>query len=194
MSFIKQHIYIFLFLLTITEWPITSFVSSWFAAQWLLRIEYVFIIALFWDIVWDIILYLIGRFLYKISRIKKQHNKITQKNKFKYIYDKYPFIYFLIVKITPYLSSTSLISVWIKKKNFFSFLKYSILISIIVKTIYITMGYIWSITIGQLNKFLDWWKIIIIYIIAWLSLLRLIKKLYERIGYKLKNKIKNINI
>lgn len=46
MSFIKQHIYLFLLLLTTTEGPITSFVSAGFAAQGLLRIEYVFAIAL----------------------------------------------------------------------------------------------------------------------------------------------------
>lgn len=192
MSFIKQHIYLFLLLLTITEGPITSFVSSGFAAQGFLRIEYVFAIALLWDIIWDIILYLIGRFLYKIQRIKRQHQKITKNKLYKNLYEKYPFLFFLIVKITPYLSAPSLISTGIKKRKFFSFLKYSFFVSIIVKTVYITIGYLWSVSLGQLNRFLDGRKMIMLYIVGGVLLFRWIKKLYQRLVKVLKKEIKKL--
>lgn len=189
MSFIQQHAYLFLLVLTTTEGPITSFVSAGFAAQGLLRIEYVFGIAVLWDILWDVFLYILGRFLYKISRVKKRHKNMTQKNIFKNIYKKYPFIYFLIVKITPYLSSTSLISTGIKKMKFFVFLLYSISISIIVKTVYVWLGYLWSISIGQLKNFLEWRKMGVLYIITGIFLFRCSKKFYQRVSNKLRKKV-----
>lgn len=190
MSFIKQHIYLFLLLLTITEGPITSFVSSGFAAQGFLRIEYVFAIALLWDIIWDVILYLIGRFLYKIKRIQRQHQKISNNKFYKNLYEKYPLLFFLIVKITPYLSTPSLISTGIKKRKFFSFLKYSFFVSVIVKTVYITIGYLWSVSLGQLDKFLDGRKMTILYIVGGVLLFRWTKKLYQKLAEILKNKAK----
>ena len=192
MSFIKQHIYLFLLLLTTTEGPITSFVSAGFAAQGALRIEYVFAIALLWDVIWDVVLYMIGRFLYKIKRIQRQHQKITNNKLYKNLYEKYPFLFFLIVKITPYLSAPSLISTGIKKRNFFSFLKYSFFVSIIVKTVYITIGYLWSVSLGQLNKFLDGRKMAIIYIVGWVLLFRWIKKLYQRLAKVLREEAEEI--
>lgn len=67
---------------------------------------------------------------------------MTQRNILKTIYTRSPFFYFLIVKITPYLAMPSLISLGIKKTNFRVYMKYSLIMSIIVKAIYITAGYL----------------------------------------------------
>jgi membrane protein DedA with SNARE-associated domain len=70
-----------------------------------------------------------------------------------------------------------------------SFLKYSILTSIIVKTVYISIGYLWGISVKQLNAFLHWRKIAILYILIGILLFQCIKKFYQRIFKKIKKKI-----
>lgn len=190
MSFIHQHIYLFLFVLTITEWPITSFVSAWFAAQGILRIEYIIGLAILWDLIGDVIFYVIGRFFHKIRFIKRFHQYMTQRNILKTIYTRSPFFYFLIVKITPYLAMPSLISLGIKKTNFRVYMKYSLIMSIIVKAIYITAGYLWSFSVGQASRFLDGWKTIVVYGLVGIALLRGIKKLYRRLSQYIRRKIK----
>jgi len=190
LAIIKEHAYLVLFITTTAEGPIASFVSGGIAAQGLLRLEYVFLITLAGDILWDIWLYITGRFLYKIARLRRYHEHFTEKKFFKTLYTKYPFFYFLIVKITPYLSAPSLISAGIKKMNFFKFLGYSLLISIIVKTVYVGIGYLGSVSIGQLERFLHGRKIGIAYTIGGIVLFRAIKRCYKKFSLALTQKMK----
>lgn len=190
MSFIHQHIYLFLLFLTITEGPITSFVSAWFAAHGILRIEYIILLAVLWDLIGDVIFYVIGRTCHNIGWLKRFHYFVTQKNLLKRIFDRSPFFYFLIVKITPYLAMPSLISLGMKKMNFRSYMKYSLIMSIIVKAVYITAGYLGSISIAQVSKFMDGRKSVVLYGVAGIIVFRWIKVLYRRLSQIIKEKIK----
>ena len=191
MPFIKEHLYLFILLLTITEGPITSFVSAGLAAQWILRIDYIILLAFLWDIIWDIWLYIIWRFFYKISFLKKFHHFVTQKNILRKVFNKSPFLYFLIVKITPYLATPSLISMWLKKMSFWSFIQYSLLTPIIVKALNLTIWYLWSFTLSQLTRFLNGWKQVAIYIIGGIILFWWVKKLYYLLAQSIKDYVQN---
>ena len=63
----KQHIYIYLLILATIEGPITTFIAAWVSAHGELRIEYVAAIAFFWDLIGDIILYIIWWNIHKIN-------------------------------------------------------------------------------------------------------------------------------
>jgi MFS-type transporter involved in bile tolerance (Atg22 family) len=56
---------------------------------------------------------------------------------------------------------------------------YSFITSIIVKIIYLSIGYFGAISVGQLTKFLNWRKQIMIYIICWIVIFVLIKNFYS---------------
>jgi membrane protein DedA with SNARE-associated domain len=189
-DFLKRHIYLFLFFLTITEGPITSFTSAGFASQWLLNIRYVAIIAFFGDLIWDIVLYFIWRSYHKIKILKRFKLFSKEKEYLNKILNKSPFFYFLIVKTTPYLSAPSLIFTWIKKFKFWYFLVYSFLISIIVKILYLSVGYLGAISINELTSFLNWWKKIMIYVISWIILFLLIKRFYSYLPKLIKKESK----
>lgn len=131
-----------------------------------------------------------GRFLYKIGRLRRYHEHFTEKKIFRNLYTKYPFFYFFIVKITPYLSAPSLMSVGIKKMNFFNFLMYSALVSLIVKTVYVGMGYLGSVSISQLERFLDGRKMGMIYILGGIILFLSIKRCYKKTSSMITKKIK----
>lgn len=131
-----------------------------------------------------------GRCLHRITRLYRHHERFTEKKLFKNLYTKYPFFYFFIVKITPYLSAPSLMSVGIKKMNFFKFLMYSTLVSLIVKTVYVGMGYLGSVSISQLERFLDGRKMGMIYILGGIILFLSIKRCYKKVSKIITKKIR----
>lgn len=188
---LKQHIYLYIFILTIIEWPITSFVSAWLAAQSILNIKYVIVIALSWDIIMDIILYIIWitfnkyKFLGKFSIFNKQKNFLSKSIK------KRPFLYLLIIKFTPYLAIPWLIFAGTKKMKFKKYLIYSFIISIFIKILYLTIWYTWSLWLKQLNHLIAGWKQIVLYIIISIFFFLFIKKSYSYIWTKIKSKLKN---
>lgn len=189
MIFLKQHIYLLIFILSVSEWPITSFVSAWFAANWVLKIEYIIIITCLWDIIWDIILYLVWMIFHRVSLLKKFHTFATKRNLLKKLYGRSKFLYFVLVKITPYLSAPSLLSLWMKKTNFWTFLKYSVIVSVLVKSVYLSLWYIWTISVQQLTKFLDVWKQVAVYLLAGIIILWWIKKLHKLIYKNIKKEV-----
>ncbi len=183
---IKQHVYLYLLILTTIEWPVTSFVSAGAAAQGVLRIEYVAIIAFLWDILGDIGLYTIGKLSNKLPFLKKISWFSQEKHFLTKALEKTPFVYFLVAKFTPYLSAPSLIFAWAKKFHFLWFLFYSFLISFLVKAVYLTMGYVGSISLKQVTSFLDWRQKIAGYIIWGIILFLLTKHIYFSLGKRLK--------
>ena len=185
---IKQHIYLYLLILTTIEWPVTSFVSAGAAAQGVLRIEYVAIIAFLGDIIGDIILYALGYFSIKLPFLKKISSFFQKKHFLTRTLEKTPFVYFLVAKFTPYLSAPSLIFAWAKRFHFLWFLFYSFIISFFVKVVYLTMGYIGSISLQQLTSFLDWRQQIAWYIIGGIILFLLTKHIYFSLGKRIKQK------
>ncbi len=187
---IKQHIYLYLLILTTIEWPVTSFVSAGAAAQGVLRIEYVAIIAFLGDIIGDIILYALGYFSIKLPFLKKISSFFQKKHFLTRTLEKTPFVYFLVAKFTPYLSAPSLIFAWAKRFHFLWFLFYSFIISFFVKVVYLTMGYIGSISLQQLTSFLDWRQQIAWYIIGGIILFLLTKHIYFSLGKRIKQKNK----
>lgn len=183
---IKQHIYLYLLILTTIEWPVISFVSAGAAAQGVLRIEHVAIIAFLGDILGDMGLYAIGYFSGKLPFLKKLSWFSQKKHFLTKTLEKTPFVYFLVAKFTPYLSAPSLIFAWAKKFHALWFLFYSCLISFLVKVVYLTMGYIGSISLKQLTSFLAWRQKIAGYIIWGIILFFLTKYIYLSLGKRLK--------
>ena len=192
-EFLKNNVYLLLLFLTTTEWPITSFVAAWLSAQWVLIFSYVIVIAFVWDIIWDVIAYFFGRFfaqlIKKIKFLKRFHDFENQKNFLTKLSNKTPLFYFLLIKITPYIATPSLIYMWMKKMKFRKFFFYSFCTSIIVKTVYLFLWYIWSVSLKQLTNFVDWWKQVAIYVIGGLFILWGIKILYYYLSKILRKKI-----
>jgi membrane protein DedA with SNARE-associated domain len=195
MEFIQQHVYLFLLLLTITEGPITSFVSAWLAAQGILNIRYVVGITLLGDLIADVLRYVVGRFFYKIRFVQTIYNSTIQKKTiFSKLFARSPFLYFVLVKITPYLAMPSLISLGMKKMDFLSFLKYSFLVSCLVKIVYLGVGYFASFGISQVTQFLNGWKQIVIYVFWGILLFWGIKQGYFFLSRVLQKKLKSEKI
>jgi len=190
LDFLKKHIYILLFFLSTVEWPITSFTSAWFASHWVLNIWYVALVMVIGDSVWDTILYFIWRSYHKIKILQRFKLFSKEKKYLTNILKKTPFLYFLTVKTTPYLSAPSLIFTGIKKFKFLHFFLYSLGVSIIVKIIYLSIGYFWAISISQLTKFLNWRKQIIVYLVFWVIIFLLIKKFYSYLPKLIKKESK----
>jgi len=192
LSFIKQHIYIFLLFLTTTEGPITTFVAAGFAAQWYLNFFYIAIIALVWDLIWDITIYCVWRGSHRLKFTKKFHYFLTQKSFLKKLLDRSTFLYFLIVKITPYLATPALMFVWVKKMKFSKYFAHAFITSLLVKAVYLTIWYFGAVSIKELTHFLNGWKQIIIYIISGIILFLATKRLYIYLSKIIKKKITDL--
>lgn len=181
MAFIKSNIYYFLFVALLLEWPITAFVWWEYASQGKLNLILFLSLAVIADIVWDVCIYSCWRFfnnwkyIDKFSPVKKVKNYISEKRFFQKLLSDFPFFFFLIVKITPYISTPSLFSVWVKKYHFWKFLFFSLLISCIVKIVYISLWYLWWISLAKLKLIQEWWGEFILFVIIWFILFYLVK-------------------
>ena len=199
MNFIKQNIYIFLFIILIFEWPITSFICWDYVAQWELNLVLLCIIALAWDVVGDLGIYFLWRFfnkskfLNKFNPLKKAKNYIIEQKTLEKLLSKYDFLYLFVVKITPYLSGTWLFLAWVKKYNFWKFLFYSIIISCIVKAVYIWLWYLWAISLEKLQLIHKWWSHFVLFLILWTIIFYLVRFLSKKFVILLKKKFKDSN-
>ena len=198
MAFIKSNIYYFLFVALLLEWPITAFVWWEYASQGKLNLMLFLSFAVIADIVWDVCIYSFWRFfnnwkyIDKFSPVKKVKNYISEKRFFQKLLSDFPFFFFLIVKITPYISTPSLFSVWVKKYHFWKFLFFSLLISCIVKIIYISLWYLWWISLAKLKLIQEWWGEFILFVIIWFILFYLVKIFLKKFSKRLISWMKDL--
>ncbi len=194
MNFFKQNIYYFLFVLLIFEWPVTAFIAWDYVAQWKLNLVLLGIVALAWDVTGDLVLYFLWRYFHKSKLInkfnflKKAKDYVIEHKFLEKLLLKYSFPYFFVVKITPYLSGTWLAIAWIKKYSFWKFLAYSVIISCIVKAVYIWCWYLWGISLAKLQLIHHWWGNFILFFALWIILFCLVKSISKKIILKLKEK------
>ena len=198
MAFIKSNIYYFLFVALILEWPITAFVWWEYASQGKLNLMLFLSFAVIADIVWDVCIYSFWRFfnnwkyIDKFSPVKKVKNYISEKRFFQKLLSDFPFFFFLIVKITSYIFTSSLFSVWVKKYHFWKFLCFSLLISCIVKIIYISLWYLWWISLAKLKLIQEWWGEFILFVIIWFILFYLVKIFLKKFSKRLISWMKDL--
>ena len=196
MEFIRQNIYYILFMALIIEWPITAFVWAEYASQWKLNLFLFSFLAVLWDIIGDISIYTLGRYFYerkyvnRLNPVKKMKEYITEKKFFENLLVQYPFFFFLVVKITPYISTPSLFSVGMKKYHFWKYLFYSVLISCIVKAVYISLWYLWWISLARLKLIQEWRSELALFLIIWVVLFYLMKLFLKKFSKKLIARIK----
>lgn len=196
MEFIRQNIYYILFMALIVEWPITAFVWAEYASQWKLNLFLFSFLAVLWDIIGDISIYTLGRYFYerkyvnRLNPVKKMKEYITEKKFFENLLVQYPFFFFLVVKITPYISTPSLFSVGMKKYHFWKYLFYSVLISCIVKAVYISLWYLWWISLARLKLIQEWRSELALFLIIWVVLFYLMKLFLKKFSKKLIARIK----
>ena len=196
MEFIRQNIYYILFMALIVEWPITAFVWAEYASQWKLNLFLFSFLAVLWDIIGDISIYTLGRYFYerkyvnRLNPVKKMKEYITEKKFFENLLVQYPFFFFLVVKITPYISTPSLFSVGMKKYHFWKYLFYSVLISCIVKAVYISLWYLWWISLARLKLIQEWRSELALFLIIWVALFYLMKLFLKKFSKKLIARIK----
>jgi membrane protein DedA with SNARE-associated domain len=199
MNFIKQNIYYFLFVILIFEWPVTAFVGGDYAAQWELNLVLFCIIALAGDVVGDVVLYFLWRYFHKSKRVnkfntlKKAKDYIVEQKFLEKLLSKYAFLYFLVVKITPYVSGTWLTIAWIKKYNFWKFLLYCTIISCIVKAVYIWLGYLWGISLAKLQVIQNWRCNFTLFLILWIILFYIVRFFSRKFMVRLKENLKMKN-
>lgn len=191
MNFIRQNIYYILFISLIVEWPITAFVWAEYASQGKLNLFLFSFLAVLWDIIWDVCIYTCWRYFYEwkyINRlypIKKVKEYVTEKKFLENLLEHYPFFFFLVVKITPYISTPSLFSVWMKKYVFWKYLFFSVIISCIVKAVYISLWYLWGISLAKLKLIQEWWSEMALFLIIWILLFYLMKLFLKKFSKKL---------
>lgn len=196
MEFIKNNIYYFLFIALVIEWPIIAFVGGEYASQWKLNIVLFLILAVIADIIWDVCIYSCWRFfnnwkyIDKFSPVKKVKNYISEKRFFQKLLSDFPFFFFLIVKITPYISTPSLFSVWVKKYHFWKFMFFSILISCIVKSVYISLWYLWWISLARLKLIQEWRSEFILFMIIGIGIFYLIKAFLKKFSNQIISEFK----
>lgn len=198
MAFIKSNIYYFLFVALLLEWPITAFVWWEYASQGKLNLMLFLSFAVIADIVWDVCIYSCWRFfnnwkyIDKFNPIKRMKNYINEKKFFQKLLSDFPFFFFLIVKITPYISTPSLFSVWVKKYHFWKFLFFSLLISCVVKIVYISLWYLWWISLAKLKLIQEWWGEFILFVIIWFILFYLVKIFLKKFSKRLISWMKDL--
>ena len=202
MEFIKQNIYYILFVTLIVEWPITAFVWAEYASQGKLNLLLFSALAVLWDIIGDISIYTLWRYFFdrkyinRLNPVKKVKQFITEKKFLNNLLEHYPFFFFLLVKITPYVSTPSLFSIGMKKYHFWKFLFFSAVISCIVKAVYISLGYLWWISLAKLKLIHEWWSELVLFLIIWVFIFYFIKlfliKLSKKLIKLLKKNLKNL--
>ena len=191
MEFIKQNIYYILFVTLIVEWPITAFVWAEYASQGKLNLLLFSALAVLWDIIGDISIYTLWRYFFdrkyinRLNPIKKVKQFITEKKFLNNLLEHYPFLFFLLVKITPYVSTPSLFSIGMKKYHFWKFLFFSAVISCIVKAVYISLGYLWWISLAKLQLIHEWWSELVLFLIIWVLIFYFIKLFLIKFSKKL---------
>lgn len=197
LGFIEKNIYYVLFIILIFEWPVTAFMWWDYAANGDLDLVLFCIIALAGDVVWDLGLYFLWRYfnksklVQKYSTLNKAKTYIEKEKNLEKFLSKYAFVYFFIVKVTPYISGVWLTIPWIKKYNFRKFLLYSIVISCIAKSVYIWLWYLWGISLAKMKIFLDGWSNFVLFLILWCLLFCLIKVVSKKVVKRLEKKLKN---
>jgi len=191
MEFIKQNIYYILFVTLIVEWPITAFVWAEYASQGKLNLLLFSALAVFWDIIGDISIYTLWRYFFdrkyinRLNTVKKVKQFITEKKFLNNLLEHYPFFFFLLVKITPYVSTPSLFSIGMKKYHFWKFLFFSAVISCIVKAVYISLGYLWWISLAKLQLIHEWWSELVLFVIIWVLIFYFMKLFLIKFSKKL---------
>lgn len=196
MEFIKNNIYYILFVALIVEWPITAFVWGEYASQGKLNLFLFGFLAVLWDIIGDVSIYTLWRYFYdrkyinRLYLIKKAKEYITEKKFLENLLAHYPFFFFLVVKITPYISTPSLFSVGMKKYHFWKFLCFSVIISCIVKAVYISLWYLWGISLAKLKLIHDWMGELVLFLILWILLFYLIKLFLKKFSKRLISRLK----
>jgi len=189
-ALIQNNPYIVLLIATIVEWPIATFVSAWLAAHHILRLEYVVGVSILGDVLGDFFLYCLWRYGYNLKIVKRIVNTIPRKERLVKSLKKNTFLYFVIAKFTPYLATPTLIFAGIERISPISFTWYAIILSILVKSLYITLGYIGAVSIKQLESFLIGRETIIVYIIWSIVLLKIAYIGYQHLWRFLKKKLK----
>ena len=196
MEFIKQNIYYILFVTLIVEWPITAFVWAEYASQGKLNLLLFSALAVLWDIIGDISIYTLWRYFFdrkyinRLNPVKKVKQFITEKKFLNNLFEHYSFFFFLVVKITPYVSTPSLFSVGMKKYHFLKFLFFSAVISCIVKAVYISLGYLWWISLAKLQLIHEWWSELVLFVIIWVLIFYFIKLFLIKFSKKLIKRLK----
>ena len=191
MEFIKQNIYYILFVTLIVEWPITAFVWAEYASQGKLNLLLFSALAVLWDIIGDISIYTLWRYFFdrkyinRLNPVKKVKQFITEKKFLNNLLEHYPFFSFLLVKITPYVSTPSLFSIGMKKYHFWKFLFFSAVISCIVKAVYISLGYLWWISLAKLQLIHEWWSELVLFVIIWVLIFYFMKLFLIKFSKKL---------
>lgn len=143
-QFLSNSSYFILLILLIIEGPIVTVVASFFASQGNFNILLVFLLAVLGDLIADAFLFFTGRLgktqLFQ-KHIKKQYLGKKQLDNLKQKLSTNPFKALTFIKITPPIAAPGLIlagSTSISATKYFS---YTILISIINKTFYASLGY-----------------------------------------------------
>ena len=191
MELIKQNIYYILFVTLIVEWPITAFVWAEYASQGKLNLLLFSALAVLWDIIGDISIYTLWRYFFdrkyinRLNPVKKVKQFITEKKFLNNLLEHYPFFFFLLVKITPYVSTPSLFSIGMKKYHFWKFLFFSAVISCIVKAVYISLGYLWWISLAKLQLIHEWWSELVLFVIIWVLIFYFMKLFLIKFSKKL---------
>lgn len=178
-SLIQQNPYFAFLIATILEWPIVTFISAGLASRHILYLPYVVGITILGDVIGDIVLFLLGRYWSQISLVQYFLHKLPRKEKITRSLQKNPFLYLSIAKITPYLSTPTLIFTGTQSMGFGRFFIYSMMISVLVKSIYITLWYIGFLSISQIEGFLSGRAKIILYLIGSISFFLATKLIYR---------------
>lgn len=191
LSLIQHNPYLTLLIVTTLEWPIATFVSAGLAAHGLLRLEYVIIITILGDALWDIALYLIGRYFHQLPFVHRIIQHLPNKSKLSNSFHQRPLLYMILGKFTPYLATPTLIFAWLHQMELVKFIGYSLIISTLVKASYIILWYLGAVSVQQIEGFLAWRAQIVSYIIVWGMWLWIAHQLYTYIGVLLKKEIKS---
>lgn len=191
-SLIQQNPYLSLLISTIIEWPITTFVSAGLAAHHILRIEYVVIITILGDVIGDIWLFLGGRYCFRLGIIQRLIHRIPKRDQLAQSLKKNPLLYLMIAKVTPYLAAPTLSFLGTQKHmTLVKFIWYSVIISTLVKIIYLSLWYLGAVSVQQLESLLSWRGKVMLYLIVWAVSFWWANIIYNYVGMVLRKRIKN---
>ncbi len=186
LSLIQQNPYLTLLIVATLEWPIATFISAGLAAHHILRIEYVMIITIIGDVVGDCALYMIGKYFHQRWPIRRLIQKLPRKEHLDRSFNRTSWAYMVVGKFTPYLATPTLIFAWVQHMSPVRFVRYSLLISTLVKAVYITLWYLGAVSVQQFQWFLTLRTTIANYLIIWCLCFWWARIFYRYIGTVIK--------
>ena len=191
LQFLQTSGYGIMFLITLVEGRIVTYIASFAASLGIFNVFIVFALSLLGNVTGDVILFYIGRFSKptSIEKYEDKHLNSTRLNKLKLYLDKNPGKTIAVIKISPLLPIPGLILAGTLNIKFKDFFIYSFVVSFVFDLFLVLLGFysgVAFLTIAKYAKYIEY------LILGTIILIALVFFLFRFVSKKVSNRIEKI--